>query len=339
DDLPAALDLLAAMMRSPAFDPERLETARLEAIERVRRQNDEPHKIASRILMHAIYGDHPLGRTPTVASLNAVSRDDLLAFARRYLHPNNLWLAISGDFDTPRLRKQLGRAFSGWASQQFAPQPLPPVASAASPLVLVVSKALPQTTIFLGELGIDKSSPDLYALRVMNYILGGGGFNSHLMREIRSNRGLAYSVYSQFEIGRRLPGPFVAVCETKSGSTLQVVRLMRQAEERMRQTPVAAQELKLAKESLVNSFVFAFAESRMVTNLAMRLDFYGYPSDYLQRYRDRIEAVTAADVQRVARSYLHPDRQTFVLVGDPEKFDANPATLGLPVKTLDVKGP
>jgi zinc protease len=168
----------------------------------------------------------------------------------------------------------------------------------------------------------------------MNYILGGGGFNSRLMREVRSNRGLAYSVYSYFQVGRRLPGPFIAGCETKSASTIEVVRLLRRLMAEMREEPVSADELALARESLVNSFVFGFTDSHEVVSQLLRLDFYDYPPGYLETYRDKVTAVTAEDVLAAARERLHPDRQTVILVGDVSAFDAAPDDIGLPVSPI-----
>lgn len=333
-DLETGLEILADLLRRPTFAPERLELARKQAIEGIRRQNDEPGEIASRALMQALYGDHPLGRTPTVASVSSVGRGDLVDFHRRYFHPNNLWLAVSGDFDRAALLALIERTLGDWPRAEFTPQAIPPVAAAAAPVVLVGEKNIPQTTILIGELGIDKDAPDLHAVRVMNHILGGGGFNSRLMREVRSNRGLAYSVYSYFQVGRRLPGPFIAGCETKSTSTIEVVRLLRRLTAQMREEEVSTGELALAKESLINSFVFAFTDSHEVVSQLLRLDFYDYPPGYLETYRDRVAAVTAGDVLRAARKRLHPERQTLVLVGDASAFDADPADLGLPVKPI-----
>jgi zinc protease len=336
-DLETGLAILADFLRRPAFAPERLELARKQMLEGIRRQNDEPEEIASRALMKAIYGDHPLGRTPTVTTVSALRRDDLLDFHRRYFHPNNLWLAISGDFDRSALIALIERTLGDWPRAEFTPQSIPAVTTSAAPLVLVGQKDIPQTTILIGELGIDKDAPDLHAVRVMNYILGGGGFNSRLMREVRSNRGLAYSVYSYFQVGRRLPGPFVAGSETKSASTIEVVRLLRQMMAEMREEPVSDAELTLARESLVNSFVFGFTDSHEVVSQLLRLDFYDYPRGYLETYRDRVTAVTAEDVLAAARQRLHPDRQAVVLVGDASAFADAAAGLGLPVTPIPMK--
>ncbi len=333
-DLREGLEMLDAVLRRPGFDAERFELARRQAVELVRRQDDEPGSVASRALLRALYGEHPLGRNPTVQSLQAVTREDLVRLHGSSVHPDNLWLGITGDFDSRELRQMLAGIFGDWQSGGGDVPVVPPLAEAAPAAVWVAEKDIPQTSILFGEIGVDKDNPDLQPIRVMNFILGGGGFNSRLMREVRSNRGLAYSVYSYFQVGRRLPGPFVAGCETKSESTVAVVRLMREIMEEMRRTPVSAEELRLAKESLVNSFVFAFTDSHEVVTQQMRLDYYQYPEGYLQTYRDKVAAVTAADVLRVAQGYLHPDRQNLVLVGKTGSFEAPPETLGLPVRTI-----
>ena len=330
-DLPRGLALLADLVRRPRFEPQRLELARRQMVEQVRRQDDDPGFVASRTLRQALYGDHPLGRTPTVDSVRAVTREDLASFHDRFARPNNLWLAISGDFDPSRLRDLLNTLFGDWPARDFAPQAIPPLPKTPQPAVLPVIKDLPQTTILLGERGIDKSNPDLYALRVMNFILGGGGFNSRLMREVRSNRGLAYSVYSYFEIGRRLPGLFIAGSETQTTTVAEVVELMRAQMSEITREPVSDEELELAKESLINSFVFAFDSPHDIVTQTMRLDYYDYPPDYLEGYRDRVAAVTVQQVLSAARRYLDPEKQVIVLVGEPGEISRSTEAFGLPV--------
>ena len=334
DDLESGLALLADLLRHPRFDERRMELARRQMLEGIRRQNDEPGAIAQRHLRRSLYGDHPLGRTPTLDTVEAISGKDLLGFHGRYVLPNNLWLAVSGDFDPAEMELLLDKLFGDWPLQPFEPQEIPPLTAPLEPVVLVLPKGVPQTTVLLGQRGITKDHPDLYALRVMNFILGGGGFNSRLMREVRSNRGLAYSVYSFFQAGRRLPGLFVAGCETRTETVDEVVILMRDEVRRISEELVSEEELKTARQSLINSFVFAFEDPHEVVSQAMRLDFYGYAEDYLQGYRDRLAAVTADEVLDAARQHLQWDEQTIVLVGE----QTGPAQLterfGLPVAGL-----
>lgn len=334
DNLDEGLALLADTLRRPRFDAQRLVLARQQKIEAIRRQNDRPAAIASRLMMQAIYGDHPLGRTPTEATVKTVTVADLSAFHRDRFHPGSTWIAVSGDFDRAALLSLLERLFGDWPQVAVAPQPLPPVLAETAPQLQIVERDLPQSVVLIGQLGVDKSAPDLQAVRLMNYILGGGGFNSRLMREIRSDRGLAYSVYSYYQVGRRLPGPFLAQSETKCGSTLEVVRLMREQIERMRTVPVDEAELHQAKESLINSFVFAFSDSHEVVTQELRLDFYGYPPGYLENLRAQIAAVTVADVQRAAQQHLDPARLRVVLVGASQNFDGSLTECGLPVQEV-----
>ncbi|MDY0269645.1 M16 family metallopeptidase [Trichloromonas sp.] len=339
DDLRAGLEMLHDVLSRPKFDAGRLELARRQAIELVRRQDDDPGALASRELMRALYGEHPLGRSPSVAGLESIRREDLVARHRRDLAETPLWIGISGDFASAEVTRLMTEIFADRTGGAGSRAPVPPLVAAEAPALWLAEKEIPQSTILLGEVAIDKDNPDVPAVRVMNFILGGGGFNSRLMREVRSNRGLAYSVYSYYDIGRRLPGPFVAGCETRNGATAEVITLIRGIMTDLRETPVTDEELRIARESLINSFVFAFSDSHQVVNQQMRLDYYDYAPDYLQTYRDRIAAVTVADVQRVARLYLHPDRQQLVLVGNPAEFDAAPESLGLPVKKLERKTP
>ena len=333
-DLAEGLAILADILRRPRFAPDRLELARRQLSEAIRRAKDSPDTLARQALSTALYPGHPLGRHPTQESVAAISRDDLLAFHRRFSGTDNLWLALSGDFKTAPLTAALQELLGDWSTAAETNQVLPPLSGQPQPALLLETKEIPQTTILFGETGVTKDNPDLPALKVMNYILGGGGFNSRLMREVRSNRGLAYSVYSYYQTGRRLPGLFIAGAETKNESVAEVVALMHRLMEEIRAEPVSATELALAKESLINSFVFALEDRHDVVTQSLRLDFYDYPPGYLETYRDRIAAVTIADVQRVARTYLQPGRQVLVLVGQPPEPAALAGSLGLQLQEL-----
>ena len=307
-------------MTKPAFDPSRVELARMHAIEGIRRQNDDPKGIASRELSLAIYPDSPLSRIPTLASVNAVSREDMIDFQKRYFYPANTILAVAGDFDREKLLKGLETLFAGWPNRAPSFPQVPAPRDDASPAVLHVQKEVNQSVIRMGHLGIDKNNPDLYALKVMDFILG-GGFTSRLTQEIRSNQGLAYNVDSYFETGRRFRGSFIAETETKSETTVKATTLLRSIIAGMTLGEVSEKELALAKDSIINSFIFGFARSDAVVNQRARLEFYGYPAGYLENFRDHVARVTREDVLRVARKYLHPGAMKLVVVGDEKKFD------------------
>jgi len=319
-NLEQTLALFAEIMRDPGFDPLRVELAKSHAIESIRRQNDDPKQIAGRELSRTIYSGHPLGRIPTVATVNAISREDMVSFHKRYFYPGNMIVAVSGDFDREKLLGSLEGLFAGWPNQQAPFPAVPDPKEDLSPAVLHVQKELNQSVIRMGHLGIDKNNPDLYAIKVMDYILG-GGFTSRLTQEIRSNQGLAYNVDSYFETGRRFRAPFVAETETKSETTAKAITLLRSIIAGMTEAEVSEQELNLAKDSIINSFIFGFERSSAVVTQQARLEFYGYPAGYLENYRDNIAKVARADVLRVARKYLHPEAMRLVVVGDRKKFD------------------
>ncbi len=317
-DLDRAVEILADLLRRPRFDDRRVELARQRLIESVHRQNDRPASIAGRYLAQAVNPGHPLGLEPDIETLESLTHDDLVMVHERFFHPQRLWWGVSGAVDEEQFLTLLSHYFGDWDSQAKVDYEFPALPESVIATTYVVDRKLSQTTLMMGHRGISKDNPDLHAVRLANYILGGGGFNSRLMREIRSNRGLAYSIYSQFQPGRYLPELFNIVGETRNDGALEVVRLVRHLIDEMIATPVSAEELESAKRSLINSFIFAFENTHSVVTQKMRLLFYSYPADYLETYQERIEALTAEDVQRVARRYLQPDNLHVVLVGDSD---------------------
>ena len=336
-DLQRGLEILTALIRRPRFDSARMELVRTQMLEGIQRRNDDPGSIARRILGEVVNPGHPFGNYPTAKAVAQFSRADLLELHQRYFKPQNCWLAVSGDVQTTDLVLLLQQQLGDWQAVAGLQRDYPALPSPPAGQIYLAAKDIPQTTILFGHAGISKDNPDTMALRVANYILGGGGFNSRMMQEIRSNRGLAYSVYSYFQVGRQLPELFIAGCETKTESTVKVVTLMRQLIAQIRNEPVSAAELELAKKSLINSFVFAFADTHAVVSRKVRLDYYDYPDNYLETYRQKIEAVTIADVKRVAAKYLHPDKLQIVLVGDSQQYGDAIKILGLPVKNIDLE--
>jgi zinc protease len=327
-NLDRTLAIFAQVLTAPAFREDRVELARRQSIEAIRRQNDDPKQVADRELTKAIYRGNPLGRFPTVATVTAVTRADMVDFHRKYFHPNNVILSVAGDFTGKEMIAALNRVFAGWKKETVAFPPVAVPTTEFKPAVLHVEKDVNQSVIRMGHLGIDKDNPDLYAIRVMDAILGSNGFNSRLMSEIRNAQGLAYNVESSFEIGRRFPGTFGAETETKAGSTAKTVGLMEEIITGMTRQPVSDQELKLAKDTIINSFIFGFTNTAAVAGQKARLEYYHYPAGYLENYRDNIDRVTKEDVLRVAKKYLHPEGMILVVVGDTKKFDKPLTTFG-----------
>lgn len=330
------LQIFTDVMLRPDFSGKRVEIARSQVVENLRRQNDDPKEIADREIIRAIYAGHPLGGVPTFASISSITRQDLIDFHRRYFRVDNMILSVSGDFDRSELLAELNSAFPPEKNRSAVllpevPQPLQKFQEE----VLYGRKNVNQTVIRMGHLGLSKDSPDIYAIRLLDYILG-GSFTSRLTMEIRTNQGLAYSVGSHFDIGRRFTGSFIAETETKAGSTAKTIRLIEDIITSLTIEPVSDGELNAAKEHIINSFMFGFTSPASIATQRAQLEFYGYPDGYLEKYRDNIAKVTKTDILNAARKYLHPDAFKLVVVGDAAKFDQPLSTFGN-VRELDLK--
>jgi zinc protease len=334
-NLDRSLELYRQILMTPAFREDRVKLAVNRSVEALRRENDDPKGIANRELNRALYAGHPLGRHPTITTVKSIGRDDMAEFHRRYCHPNNIILAVSGDFRKDELLARLTAVFGSWAKTEVDFPRVADPSSQAKPEILFARKEVSQSVIRMGEMGIDKNNPDMYPLRVMNYILG-GGFTSRLTQEIRSNQGLAYNVESEVNVGQRFIGTIGAETETKSESTVRTITLLRNIIAGMTAAPVTDQELALAKDSIINSFIFAFTKPDTVVNQQARLEFYGYPQGYLENYRDNIARITRDDVLRVAHTYLHPDAMVLMVVGNDKQFDKPLSTFG-PVREIKLE--
>ena len=335
-NLDRTLQIFSRLLMAPAFREDRVELARKKTIEALRRENDNPKEVADRELNKAIYRGSQLGRHATIESVNAITRADMVSFHSSFFRPNNVILSIAGDFTRNEILEKLNRVFTGWKQERISFPPVALPGPELKPAVYLVQKDINQSVIRMGHLGIDKSNPDIYALRVMDFILGRGGFESRLMSEVRTSQGLAYNVESDFSIGRRYPGTFVAETETKAESTAKAIGLMKRIIAGMTERPVTETELRQAKDSIISSFIFGFTNTSSVVNQQAMLDYYGYPKGYLENYRGKIAAVTREDVLRVARKYLHPEKMILVVVGDGKKFD-KPLSLFGEVREIKLK--
>ena len=325
EDIEKGLEIFADVLRNPAFRQDKLDLRKQQAIEAIRRRNDNPIQLAWRNFSAILYGkDHPFGWYSEIETVESITVEDLKAFHSKYYHPNNIMLSITGDFETDKLIKQLEKVFAGWIMNNIDYPNIPDVAVLYQPSVNHIQKSLPQTTMLIGHLGIKRTPdfPDFFALRVMNDILGEGGFTSRLMKQVREKHGLAYMVGSLMETSFYTnPGEWFAYCGSSSEKTAQAISLIIEIIRELRETPVSDAELQLTKDSLINSFVFGFESSSQIAFQQMMLAYRDFDSDFLKTYTDNIAKVTAEDVQAVAQKYLHPDALTIVTVGNQANFD------------------
>jgi zinc protease len=329
-DLPRGLAIFADMLRAPAFEQAKVEQAKRQALEAIRRRPDSPSGIAAREFRKLLFGaDHPLGRESTTETVERITRDDLVAFHRQFFAPNALMLGVTGDFEKPAMLDALRKAFGDWKPQPISLPTIPPVTtSTSSRSVNVLRRDISQTHLRIGHLSVKEDDPDYFSLALLDDILGGNSFTSRLFRDVRSRQGLAYSVGSRLIPGNAGPGAFVLHALTKGPSTYQALSSMLDQVERLRQEPVSTEELQLAKDAFLNSFVFSFADSGQIVGQLMALEYHGLPKDFLQRFRDSVVRLTKEDLLRVARRHLHPDRVIILAVGKDDDFEKPLSTFG-----------
>ena len=322
--------LMADVLTRPAFDAGQLELARGRFLEELRRRRDNPTELLHKEFAALHYTHrHPLGLEPSETSLRSISREDLIAFHRRYVRPDNLMLAAAGDFDKESLVALLEQSLGNWSANGRSSLPsVPNVETTAKPGVYLIERPIPQSSIAIGHLGIDRANPDRQAIELMNLVLGGGGFASRITKRVRSAEGLAYSVGSRFGTEGRQPGLFQVVALTRTDATARAVAAILEEIKRLRETPVPAAELEAAKEALTNSFLFWFADPTQTVRRLMLLEFEGLPPDYYHTLLDRYRAVTSDRLQQVARRYVKPDDLAIVVVGDAKALAPTLTTFG-----------
>ncbi len=340
EDIEKGLEIFADVLRNPAFREDKLDLRKQQAIEAIRRRNDNPIQLAWRNFSAILYGkEHPFGWYSEIETVESITVDDLKAFHSKYYHPNNIMLSITGDFETEKLIKQLEKAFAGWIINNIDYPNIPDVEVTYKPSVNHIQKSLPQTTMLIGHLGIKRTPdfPDFFALRVMNEILGEGGFTSRLMKQVREKHGLAYMVGSLMQTSFYTnPGEWFAYCGSSSEKTAQAISLIIEIIREIRENPISDEELQLTKDSLINSFVFGFESSSQIAFQQMMLAYRDFDPDFLKTYTANIAKVTAKDVQAVAQKYLHPDALTIVTVGNQENFDRPLSEFG-DVNLIEIK--
>lgn len=314
----AALTLVARMLAHPSFPQAGLERDKALAISGIREELTKPEAIAEKAFMAALYGNHPYAFDADETSVQAITRDDVAAFHRTHYVANRAVIAMIGDVtraEAEQIAARLTRELP-----QGAPLPaLPPVAQARGGETRIAHPAS-QSHILIGAPAIQRGDMDFFALTVGNYILGGGGFVSRLTDEVREKRGLVYSVYSGFSPLAQ-PGPFQIGLQTKkeqTGEALQVVRAT--LDKFLKDGPTEA-EMKAAKDNLTGGFALRIdSNGKLLENMAV-IGYYQLPLDYLDRWIERVRAVSVSDVREAFRKHVHPETLATVIVGE----DAQPA--------------
>jgi zinc protease len=319
-DIDLGFDLLSDVILHPVF-PEG-EVARKKAIIKssILQQKEDPGDVASKAFLKAVFGENPYGRPVegTAESIDAITRKDIIGFHDSYYTPNNTIMAVSGDISAEELTSLISKYFGGWRKKEIPVREVIATPPAAGPRVLKIQKEITQANIILGHSGITRDNPDYYAVQVMNYILGGGGFASRLMDNIRDNKGLSYDVRSLFSADK-YAGTFEVVLQTKNRSANAAVDEILKEMGRISREYVSDKELEDAKAFLTGSFPLRIDTNDKIARFLVAVEFYGLGLEYADNYRKFIKAVSKDDVLRVAKKYLNTKDYVLVVVGDIDK--------------------
>src|SRR3984885_11617966 len=337
-DFDDVFKVFADLLQNPEFRADKLDLAQKRVEDGISRRNDDVGEIAARESTKLAYGsDNPYAREPEYATVAAVTRQDLIDWHRTYVHPNNVILGISGDFDAASMEAKLRAVFEAWqkgaalAKDDIQYQPAKPG------YYLVPKEDVNQSTIRMVTLGTTRNNPDYYAISVFNEAFG-GGFSSRLFNDIRTKRGLAYHVAGGIGANFGHPGILQFVMGTKSQSTIESIQALDEDIDNLAKKPITDEEIQHAKDAILHAFLFRLASPDKVLAERLTYEFYGYPADWLDKYPAEIQKVTAADVNRVAAKYVHRDQLAVLVVGNTKEFDKPLSSLG-PVKEIDITIP
>jgi zinc protease len=338
-DFDTVFPIFLDILQHPAFRQEKIDLARTQANTGISRRNDDPMGVIFRESARLGYGpDSPYARQSEYSTIASITRDDLLAFHQKYVYPNNMIFGIVGDFDSAQMEKKLRDAFGSLPKGPQAPKPAMGGTPAKAGVYYIAKDDVTQSNIVLVHSGgVLRSNPDYYAVLVLNEILS-GGFSGRLMNRIRSQAGLAYGVSGGVSQEWDHPGLMRIWMGTKSGTTAQAIEMLRKEVSALNNEPVTAEELQLAKDTLLNAFIFTADSKVKILGQRVNLEFYGYPADWYQHYVENVQKVTAEDVARVAKKYVRPDQVAVVVVGKENEFDKPLSTFGS-VQAVDITIP
>lgn len=323
-DLDEGLTLLRDVLATPGFQEDKLELRKRQLLQGMRQRNDDSASIENQAVLRAAFGTNFWAtRDLTSNSLAAITRADLSRFHQRWFHPGNFVLAVSGDFERADMLVRLEKLFANWPFKGEMPPPIPTQFQFAKAGVYLVNKEVNQGRVSMLLPGLMRDDPDYFPAVIMNDILGGGGFTSRIMNRVRTEEGLAYSAGSSLQGGVYYPPPFVASFQTKSRTVPYAVSLVLKEMKQIAAEPVSPGELATTINGMIERFPRAFASKAQVAALFAQEEFTGrFAKDpgYFRTYREKIRAVTQADVQRAAQRLLKADQTAVVIVGHRDEI-------------------
>ncbi|MBI4698562.1 MAG: insulinase family protein [Nitrospirae bacterium] len=319
-DLNLGFDLLSDIILNPSYPEDELNKKRERIKGSLKAQEEDPSFVASREFKKAVFGTHPYGRLVmgSPETLDKIKREDLVNFHSEFYIPNNAVMSVVGDITSKEVKKLLRQYFPEWRSKKMKASAPEKPKGIKERKTITIDKELTQANIILGHTGVSRDNPDYYAVTIMNYILGGGGFESHLMQNIREEKGLAYDIHSFFD-ANKYGGDFEVGLQTKNESANTAIEEILKEVEKMRSTHVSDAELSDAKSFLTGSFPMRIETGKRIANFLIAVEYYGLGMDYIDKYPIYINSVTKDDVLKAAKKYLDPENFTLVVVADQKK--------------------
>ncbi|MDD3731299.1 MAG: pitrilysin family protein [candidate division Zixibacteria bacterium] len=326
-DINLGFEILSDMLLRPGFDTAKVSMEKSNRQDQIRRQNDNAWDISRRVFYQSLYGSHPYGRFATLASINNISREDIIAQHRRFYTPDNCLIAISGDMTVKEVKNLVNSYFKDWKKTGKPPDPPARVNKTYQAGVYYAQKDINQANIRFGHLAPDSKDPDRFALDLVNFAMGGGGFTSRLTGQVRTSAGLAYSVGSYF-MTRPLGGCLFSYCLTRADAMSQAVQMMLDIIAGVKKDGITEEELQMAKESIINSYIFDYDTPQELVSARAYLELMGFPPDQLKKNLEAYKAVTLEDCRRAAAKYLDTKDIVIVITGNKEMFDKPLETFG-----------
>ena len=315
-DLDKGWDLFMEVLTQPTFPVEEIKREVEKTLAAIQSAEDQPDEVAEKEFQKSLFLNSPYGHPVegTKESLPRITQEAIVRFYRSYYHPNNAILTIVGDISTEEVKTKLLPSLAKWPMAEIPKIPFKS-SFAKEQKTVKIDRGITQANIIIGHAGVSRDNPDFYAFTVMNYILGGGGFSSRLVEEIRNKRGLAYSVASFFDPGK-YPGSFQIALQTKNSSAREAIALSLQGMERIQKELISEKELEGAKKYLIGSFPMRLNTQAKLTNFLTQVEYYGLGLDYPEKYSSLIRSITREEVLRVAKKYLHPKNLILVVVAN-----------------------
>ena len=332
-------DLLSDVAMHPAFPQDEIERLRQRRMVGLMQQKDNPNTLATKAFYHELYGDkssYGYLDTGTEASTKETTREDMENFYKAGYGPKNAVLSVAGDFTVPQLKSIAEKYFGGWtgtATKHAAPE----ISSTTEKRIVLVDKpGANQSALRIGEMGLARNNPDFVPVNVMNDILG-GLFSSRINLNLREVHGYTYGAFTGFQF-RRGPGPFMVGSMIRADATAPAITEVFKELDKMRTTEPTADEMNMAKESYVRGLTAIFETTQQTSGTMANLFVYDLPLNYYSELPKKIEAVTAADVQKMAETYLHPDKMVIVIAGDKSKIESDVRALNMKTEVQDAEG-